>query len=69
MNRSFKQRMEALERARWARLTPLERGEEYAERGTPVRQWPDDVLDAYADAYCMHLRSLSDAELDAIDAK
>ncbi len=66
MQRSFKSRMEALERARWARLDALDRACELAERGTPPRAWPDAELYAFADAHCQHLRGLSDSELEAM---
>lgn len=66
--KSFSTRLEALERARWERLTPLERAYELIERSAPPEQWPDDVLDAYCEAHCTHLECLSDEQLETLIA-
>jgi len=63
--RSFKDRMDALEAARRARMTPLERADKLAERGVSPAEWPDAELDAYC-AQFPEYGLLSDAELDAI---
>src|SRR5689334_23362010 len=65
MLKSFKARMDALEAARWSRLTPLERADELIERHTPPEQWSDEEIDAYC-ARFPEYGILSDAELDAI---
>lgn len=67
MQRSFKNRLEALERARWARLTPLERALELVEQDVPPAQWPDAELNAFCeDSYrdWPELRTMSDEELE-----
>jgi hypothetical protein len=71
MAKGFSDRLEALEAARRARLTPLERALDLVDRSVPVDQWPDVELEAYCAAECAHLATLTDAqveELAALDA-
>lgn len=58
--------MEALERARQAYLTPLERAYDLLERHVPAERWPDAELTAYCDEHCQDIEDLSDAELEAL---
>lgn len=65
-SRSFASRMDAIERARWDRMSSIERAYDLAGRGVSPERWPDDALNAYTGRHCRHLKCLTDAQLDAI---
>lgn len=65
MHRSLDKRLADLERAHWARLTPLERAHELVARGVSPGQWADAELRAFCDER-PSMATLSDAELDVL---
>lgn len=68
-NKSLKTRIEALEKARWARMTPLERAYALIAKDIYPEQWPDDFLIACGEMLPPELRALSNEELqEMLDA-
>lgn len=67
MHRSIDKRLADLERARWARLTPLERAHELVARRVAPRQWQDAELNAFCNER-PSMATLSDAELGILAA-
>ena len=62
----LRRRVEQLEQAHAARLTPLERAFELLEQHVPPEQWPDAELNAYCDTLPPEIQALSDGELEAL---